>query len=244
MDSGRPNQCAIEIDNLAFRYDDSVVFEGLTATVPAGSFTALIGENGSGKTTLIDLLMGFKTPSHGTVRVGGADSTTDPFELRHSIAYLSEKVDLPGDWLVGEFLTFNSRFYRNYSAETERTLIDLFKIDPAVRIGALSAGELRRVQVVAALAARPSLVLIDEITAVLDITGRQKLMRYLSREREERTTTVVMATNILEDLPANATHLLILTRTRRETFVTMNDLLAGRPATEFSGIVGALLEET
>jgi len=169
-----------------------------------------VGENGAGKTTLLQLLMGIIEPSAGRVEVLGHEPYRDPYRDRASIGYVAEKITPPFDWSIQEYLEFNRAFYASYSVETERQLLGEFRLKPEWKIGALSAGQVRRVQVVGVLASSPRLLIIDEITAVLDIVGRAKFMAALQRLRDQQETTIVMATNILDDVDSYATDVILL----------------------------------
>jgi ABC-2 type transport system ATP-binding protein len=187
----------------------------------------VLGENGAGKTTLLDLLMGFRRRTAGTISVMGHDPESDPWESRARIAYLSEKVDVPGDWEAAEFLSFHRHFFPRFDADEERGLLQALRVQPRARAGTLSAGEARRLQIVGALAARPELVIADEITAVLDILGRRQFLGLL-KERQQRTgLTVVLATNVPEGLEPYADSILLLSRGRQLAFGSMADISSG-----------------
>src|SRR5437867_7169840 len=83
------------------------ILTGIDFSLPAGSFLAVVGENGAGKTTLLDLFLGFRRRTNGDLLIMDRDPETDPWERRSRIAYLSEKIDMPGDWEAGEFLEFH-----------------------------------------------------------------------------------------------------------------------------------------
>jgi ABC-type multidrug transport system ATPase subunit len=98
------------------------------------------------------------------------------------------------------------------------------------------------VQIVGALAAKPELVLIDEITAVLDIVGRRKLLDYLREENRARGLTVILATNIIEDLDRVATHLLLLRQGAVMAFRSISDYCAANGNIAFAECVAQDLE--
>lgn len=169
-----------------------------------------LGENGAGKTTLLDLMMGFKKPTQGRIRVFGEEFKDDSCDIRKKVAYLSEKVDIPGDWNGRDFLDFHSFFYENYDYKLEKELLETFQIDQLQRTGNLSTGQIRRLQIVGALASKPKLIIIDEITAVLDIVARIRLLQTLLELQEKNKLSVILATNIPEGLEHYATHVLLL----------------------------------
>ena len=218
------------------------ILDSINETIEAGMFVALLGENGAGKTTLLDLLMGFRKSTSGEISIDGQNPVLDPWEMRQDIAYLSEKVDIPGDWSVEEYLQFNRFFYNDYSIEMEKHLIAELKIDIKNRLGNMSAGEVRRAQVVGALSIKPRLILVDEITAVLDIIGRRKFMRMLADQNKENGCTVILATNILEDLENYASHIFLIRNGQKLLFKSMQEFLGTKEKYEFSQLVADHLE--
>jgi len=234
----------IEINNLHYRIGKSkVILEAIDASISKGSFVALLGENGAGKTTLLDLLMGFRKPTGGRIKVMGEEPYLDHWKQRSVIAYLSEKVDIPGDWSVREFLSFNSFFYEDYSTDLEHELLRELRTEPDNRVGNLSAGEIRRVQIIAALSIQPRIAVIDEISAVLDIIGRRKFMRLLHEQSKVNGMTVLLATNILEDLSNYISDVFLISRGKLKVFKKLDVFLSDRDKNNFSQLVADTLEE-
>jgi energy-coupling factor transporter ATP-binding protein EcfA2 len=94
---------------------------------------------------------------------------------------------------------------------------------------------------VAALAYRPKLIIVDEITAVLDIVGRRRLMAVLGEFRQEGAA-IVFATNILEGLHGSVTDLLLLQEGRAQPVDLVRKILASQSEADFSNKVADLLE--
>ncbi|MGD0078801.1 MAG: ABC transporter ATP-binding protein [Sedimentisphaerales bacterium] len=233
----------ISISNLRYSVKTGrQILDDINFAIPAGAFVAVLGENGAGKTTLLDLVMGFRVPTSGQINVMGMQPHLDHWQQRKTIAYLSEKIDMPGDWSVREFLDFNRYFYEDYSIETEKQLLEELRTDENNRIGNLSAGEIRRAQIIAALSARPKLVIIDEISAVLDIIGRRKFMRLLCEQSCNNGATVVLATNIIEDLANFATDIFLISKGKSVLFAPIDKFLNGKPKEHFSQLIADALE--
>ncbi len=216
------------------------ILAGIDFALPAGSFLAVVGENGAGKTTLLDLLMGFRRRSSGSLSVLDRDPDRDPWETRVGIAYLSEKVDIPGDWEAREFLEFHRTFYRTYDQNAEAEFMERFGVRRESRIGTMSAGEIRRVQIVGALAARPQLVIADEITAPLDILGRRLFLALLKERQKARGLTTVLATNVPEGLDAHADQVLVISRGHQVLFSEVARFVLGKRS--FADAVADTLE--
>jgi len=201
----------IQIQGLTYRIAGRNILSDVSFVVGEGAFTVVVGENGAGKTTLLHMLMGLAQPHGGEIRVLGAVPHQDPYALRRRIGYLAEKIRVPSDWTVEEFLAFHRFFYQDaYSLELESELMTELRLKKEWCFGNLSAGQVRRAQVVGALAASPEILVIDEITAVLDIVGRAKFMAALHRLRTRLGSTVIMATNILDDVDTYATDIVLL----------------------------------
>lgn len=233
---------SISINNLSYSVASGrKLLSNLNLKVPEGAFVALLGENGAGKSTLMELLMGFRIPTSGEVIVADTSPSNDSWQQREHISYLSEKMGIPGDWTVKQFLDFNRFFYPNYSMDLEKELSQLFRLDPSASLFNLSAGEIRRVQVVGALSIKPKLVLVDEITAVLDIVGRKIFLDFLSQLRKKSGTTVVLATNILEDLPRHISHIALICQGEMRNFETIDQFLDKHQPEAFSSLVAERL---
>ena len=224
---------------LGFRLRSRDILAAVDFALPRGAFLAVVGENGAGKTTLLDLLLGFRRRTTGDLVVLDHDPGTDPWQTRLRIAYLSEKVDLPGDWEAREFLEFHRRFYPSYDRQEEAALMGRLGVRGDAVLGTMSAGEIRRVQIAGALAARPDLMIADEITALLDILGR-RLFLTLVRERQQTSgLTTVLATNVPEGLDAYADHVLLISQGRQVAFSGVASFI-GSENTLADAVAGAL----
>jgi len=220
------------------------ILSGISFTVDPGDFVALLGENGAGKTTLLDTVMGFRRADRGTVSVNGRDPRDDNYDQRQEVAYLSEKVDMPADWTVRDFLDFNRYFYRDYQTSEEDLRVKEWGIHPGERIVNLSAGEIRRVQIVAALCQKPRVFIIDEISAVLDIVGRRKFMSTLDELNRSSGATILFATNILEDLEKSVTHILVLKAGRLLTDLPLREFMAESHTPSLADAVARRIESS
>ena len=105
--------------------------------------------------------------------------------------------------------------------------MEQFNVSYEERVGNLSAGEIRRLQIIGALASAPDLLIADEITAVLDTLGRRKFLKALQEQQKERGMTIVLATNIPEGLEAYADKVLLLNRGRQISFSVTTTFLDG-----------------
>ena len=236
-------EAVLEAKSLSYSVPQRKILLDVSFRIPKESFTVVVGENGAGKTTLLQLLMGFIEPSNGTAWVNGKEPYRDPFHDRNEIGFIAEKITPPVDWSVDDFLEFNRFFYKTYSEEIEKELLRELRLSRDWRIGSLSAGQIRRVQVVGVLASSPKLLIIDEITAVLDIVGRSKFMKALGRLRSQHGSTVVMATNILDDVDTYATDVVLLHQGKLRMHDTKENLIRSNTGATLTETLSELIEK-
>ncbi len=202
------------------------VLRGLNWTVRPGERWVLAGANGAGKTQLLKLLAGsvWPAPAARAARhyfLGGRLSTT-PYEVRDEIAYLGpERQDryqrygwnMPVERVVGTGLQRTDiplvALRRRDRGRIRSVLARLGVAHLAARrFLSLSYGERRVVLIARALIARPRLMLLDEVLNGLDEANRARVLAWLARQRTGLPW--VLAAHRLEDVPASATHALVL----------------------------------
>lgn len=191
-----PAPVPVTLDHVAFRYAGSDVdaLAGVSMSLSAGEFVALVGNNGSGKSTLARLLAG-RPPTSGTVsRNGGAG-----LGRRGGTAMIMQH---PETQILGVRVADDVVWGLHDSSG-----VDVGALLQAVGLegmeqrdtSTLSGGELQRLAVAAALARRPELLISDESTAMVDAEGRRQLTSLLSQLPSERRMTVVHVTHRLEE---------------------------------------------
>lgn len=175
-----------------------------------GEMLGVLGRNGVGKTTLIDLLLGIKPPNSGEIQVLQEIPASDERKNIHSICFISQDVSLEAGISVRQFLNLYAGFYPHYSKTDEARLLKQFSVGGNQQISSLSTGQQKKVQIIATLSANPKILLIDEITAVLDPETRNHFFNLLAEEKEKKGLAVVLATNIAEDLLNRADKILFI----------------------------------
>lgn len=201
----------ITVKNLSYSYPrDHLVFNDLSCEINQGEFWGILGRNGAGKTTLIDLILGIKYPSNGEVRVLNKDPNSPEEDHQNEVVFLSQDIQVKGDITIKEFLKFHSYFYSKYSKEIEQELLQYFDLKPEALVGALSTGQQKKVQVVSGLASDTKIIIIDEITAVLDPETRFKFFSKILEFNKKLKKTVILATNIAEDLKGRVDRILYI----------------------------------
>lgn len=184
----------VVLERLSKRFGAHTAVDQLDLTVPAGAIYGFIGPNGSGKTTTLRLILRIFQPDAGVVRVLGQDQGGVADDR---IGYLPEERGLYKRMKVREALTFFARLkgMRNCRPEIERWLVRLDAAGWAdKKIEALSKGMAQKVQFIAAVVARPELVILDEPFSGLDPVNLD-LLRGAVRELRDRGSTVIFSTH-------------------------------------------------
>lgn len=193
---------AIEIRDLQKSYGSMRAVDGLSVTVPRGSFFGFLGPNGAGKTTTIKMLMGVAQPDSGEVNVLGLRLPEDSLAIRQQIG-LTPDDTLLFDYLTGpEYLEFVGRLYgmdRAIARERARELLDLFELSETPRkiVAEYSKGMRKRLAMSGALIHRPKLFLMDEPFEGVDAVGA-RLMKDILIDQVRRGATVFLTSHVLE----------------------------------------------
>jgi ABC-2 type transport system ATP-binding protein len=207
-------ESVVEVTDLSRRFGRTVALAGVKLDVPRGVVFGLVGENGAGKTTLIKHLLGLLKAQAGTVRVFGLDPARDPVGVLARIGYLSEDRDLP-DWMrLEELLRYLRAFFPSWDDAFADDLRRQFDLDPRARIKTFSQGQRARVGLLAALAYRPELLILDEPSTGLDPIVRREILAAIIRTIAEEGRTVLFSSHLLEEVERVSDHVALLDRGR------------------------------
>jgi ABC-2 type transport system ATP-binding protein len=196
----------ISIQGLRRAYRHQLALDQVNLTVSPGCVFGLVGENGAGKTTLIKHLLGLLKPQAGMVRVLGRDPVADPEGVLARVGYLSETRDLPDYLSVEEFLRYTQSFYPSWDMAYAQALCRDFELVPAARLRRLSQGQRARAGLVAALAFRPELLILDEPSGGLDPMVRRDILEAIVRTVAGEGRTVFFSSHLLDEVERVADH--------------------------------------
>jgi len=191
---------AIETVGLTRRFGRTDAVTGLDLQVPAGSIFALLGPNGAGKTTTLKLLMNLLRPTRGRATVLCTDSRClGPRDFQR-IGYVSENQQLP-DWMTpGQLFDYCRPFYPTWDETLRATLATDLGLTTRAPLRALSRGTRMKAALLASLAYRPELVVLDEPFTGLDPLTRDELIRGLLEVSGERAWTVLVSSHDIDDV--------------------------------------------
>jgi len=203
---------AIVVEDLVKRFDGFTAVEDVSFTAAAGEVTALLGPNGAGKTTTIEILEGFQAPTAGTVRVLGTDPRAGGQagrSWRARIGLVLQSTSLDAQLTVTEALTLFGGLYPGRRRVGEiLDIIDMAE-DARTRIGALSGGQRRRVDLGIAIIGQPEMLFLDEPTTGLDPEARRRLWSVIEN-LTAGGTSVLLTTHYLDEAQRLASRVVVL----------------------------------
>lgn len=206
----------ISLQQVGYLYAQDSPFEKralqeVTATIPSGSYTSIIGHTGSGKSTLLLHLNGLLKPSEGVVKIGDTTITAQTKgkqmkEVRHKVGIVFQ---FPEHQLFEEtvekdimFGPLNFGVPKEIARERAHELVKLLGLPDDVLQKSpfeLSGGQMRRVAIAGVLAFKPSVLVLDEPTAGLDPRGRKEIMELFHRLHQQENLTTILVTHSMED---------------------------------------------
>ncbi len=222
---------AIVIDRLTKHFGDFTAVDGVSLDVPDGQLVAVLGPNGAGKTTTLEILEGFIAPTTGTVRVLGVDPRRGGRRWRARIGLVLQSTSLDAELTVRDTLNVFAGLYPAPRPVGEvLELVDLAD-DAETRVGALSGGQRRRVDVAIGIIGRPEVLFLDEPTTGLDPEARRRAWTAV-QNLTATGTTVMLTTHYIDEAEHLASRLVLLAAGRVVADTTPEGLRSqGGPAT-------------
>ena len=199
----------------------------------------MVGANGSGKSTFIRILQGIQSRDAGELKVLGLDPAIDGARIRANTGYVREDTDLGHRWMtVGRLIDHHRTYYRAWDEPYAALIAARLNIDPKRRVGQLSKGQARRVQLLLALAHRPALLLLDEPTDGLDPVIRDDALALLAEHLADTGCATLISTHLVHEIKGLADRVALIGAGRVSTAQSLDDLQAslrecrGRPPSE------------
>lgn len=228
--SGLPEQdrggaFAVATHGLSIRYGSETALAGVDLRVPEGAVYILIGSNGAGKSTAMKVLLNLERPDAGRAEVFGLDTVSRGAEVRAQVGYVPEQHAPDYGWIpCGRLIQHVAAHYPAWDDAYAAHLIEVFGVRLQRKVGTLSKGEARRLQLVLALAHRPPLLLLDEPTDGLDPVARNRTLAQLAEHLADTPTAVVIATHHVHEVESLADHVGVLREGRLVAQMTRDEL--------------------
>ncbi len=218
-------QTVVDVNDLSRSFGEKAALDRVSFRATAGQVHGLVGANGAGKTTLIKHFLGLLRATTGSVRVFGLDPVRDPVGVLGRIGYLSEEHELP-EWMrIDELMSYTQAFHRSrWDAKYARELLETFALDPTKKIKELSKGMRAQAGLIAAVAHRPELLILDEPSSGLDAVVRRDILDAIVRAVADDGRTVIFSSHLLDEVERMSDHVTLIHQGRVSLSGVLDDV--------------------
>jgi len=197
-----PDAPAIAINHLIRRFGHTDAVDGLSLRVEPGRCYGFFGRNGAGKTTTIKCLLNLLRPTGGSVEVFGMNPAKHEVKVKTRLSYVPDQVGFYPWMTVRDTLEYARSFRSHWNEETQRSLVDRFRMDLTQKTSHLSKGQRTQLALVAAIAPEPDLLVLDEPTSGLDPIVRREFIQTVIGAYQEGAPgkrTVFVSTHLISE---------------------------------------------
>ena len=186
----------LEINNLTKKYGKFVALDGVNLSLGEGKIVGLLGPNGSGKTTLMKCVAGLLTPDGGSITV---DGKLIGAETKKIVSFLPERTYLRPTQTVASVLEYFSLFYEDFDVSAAEKMLNVLGVNRKAELKTLSKGTKEKVQLIAVMARRARLYLLDESIGGVDPAAREFIIETIL-SRFKSGATIVVSTHLIRDV--------------------------------------------
>ncbi len=234
----------IQFQNISKNYGKTQILKNLNFTIPDGQFVVLIGPSGCGKTTTLKTINRLIEPDSGIIYIDGQDTAMqDKVTLRRSIGYVIQQIGLFPNMTVAQNICVVPRLLKYDKARCDEIVTQMLQLVGMEQHrdkypSELSGGQQQRIGVLRALAASPSIVLMDEPFSALDPMTRETLQDEVKRLQQRLGKTVVFVTHDMDEALKLADIIIFMDRGEIVQMASPEEMLE-HPATDLvSGFLG------
>lgn len=191
---------AIEFCSVERSFGGGSVLRELSFAVAPGEVYALLGRNGAGKTTALRILLGLLEPMSGSSRLLGESSAALSESVRARVSWVSEDHALYGWMRVEEALAYEAATRSRFELARANAWRERLALDPRQRVDRLSRGQRAQLALLAALCARPEVLVLDDPALGLDAVVRRELLGTLAEWLADAQASVLYTTHALTDV--------------------------------------------
>ena len=186
---------AIEISGLTKKYGNLTALDNVSIAIEGGKIVGLLGPNGSGKSTLFKCLAGLLTFS-GEVKIHGENIGA---KTKSIVSYLPERTYLDMGMTAKEVFSLFNEFYADFDIDRAYKLLASLNVDPSVRLRTLSKGTKEKIQLIAVMARKAKVYLLDEPIGGVDPAAREFIISTILT-RVNEGATIIISTHLIRDI--------------------------------------------
>ena len=199
----------LRTEQLCKHFGRVVALAGLDLEMVAGEVLGYLGPNGAGKTTTIRLLLGLIKPTGGRALIFGLDAQADKVAVHARVAYVPGEATLWPSLTGAETFHLLARMHGGTDVRYRDELIERFNFDPSRKVRTYSKGNRQKINLIAALASRADLLVLDEPTAGFDPL-MEEAFRHSVVEAKANGQTVFLSSHVLSEAEALCDRIAIL----------------------------------
>lgn len=203
--TGKPP--ALAVTGVSHRYGDRLALDAVSLSVARSSFTVLLGLNGAGKSTLYSLITRLYAVRNGNISIFGNDVMIDPAAALSQLGVVFQTRALDLDLSVRQNLLYHAALRGIGWRDANKAIASVLdRVALAERrderVGKLSIGQMRRIEIARALLHEPKLLILDEPTVGLDVNARADIIRHV-RQLLAAGVGVLWATHLIDEVSAS-----------------------------------------
>lgn len=189
----------IELKNVTKNYGDFML-KDVSFDVPEGCICGFIGQNGAGKTTTLSLILDIVKKDAGEIKVFGRDMKKEGEEIKQDIGIVFDEMGFHDFMTPADINRMLKNIYQNWDEEKYFTYLNRFSLPKKKKCGKFSRGMRMKLQIVAAMAHNPRLLIMDEPTSGLDPIVRNEILQIFQEYVMEENHTILLSSHITGDL--------------------------------------------
>jgi len=194
---------AIEISNLCKSYGRKTVLHDINLSIYQNEWLAVVGHNGAGKSTLIKIIATIIHPEAGDVIVSGLNVRTQIKQIRRLIGFVNQQISIDPTLTIQQNIVFAASLYGINQLEIMPLLkhfLTHLHLRPDVKVGQLSGGNQRLVDIIRALIHQPKILIMDEATNGLDVYNRERVWQFISELNYRQPITIISSSHYQEEV--------------------------------------------
>lgn len=196
---------ALDVAAVSHSYGQKRALDTVSFSIAPGIFNVLLGLNGAGKTTLFSLISHLYDTRKGAIRIFGHDIRRAPGEALRRLGIVFQARTLDLDLSVYQNLSYHASLHGIGKADARArvdALLEAVEMTGRLhdKVGSLSGGQMRRIEIARALLHRPPLLLLDEATVGLDVSSRAGILANIRRLVASEGISVFWATHLIDEV--------------------------------------------